>query len=339
MHQGITLNQFFNEQWHQQPEIDVDLLALVDDMARACKRIAHAVSRGPLRNDLGNAGSENVQGEQQKKLDLIANDIMLRCHEWTGRVAALASEEMETIHPVADAAKRGKYLLVFDPLDGSTNIDVNLSIGTIFSVLPAPADRSQISEQDFLQPGRNQLCAGYAIYGPSTVLVLTLRQGVHSFVLDEDIGEFILFDADHRIPEQCCEFAINSARQRLWEGPVQRYIADCIAGSEGPQRKDYTMRWVGAMVADAHRVLSRGGIFLYPRNPYSADKPGKLRLLYEANPLALLVEQAGGRATTGTEPVLDVQPHKLHQRIPLILGSADEVARVEAYHRTDQGDG
>ncbi|MDY6943097.1 MAG: class 1 fructose-bisphosphatase [Pseudomonadota bacterium] len=336
MDDGKTLTAFLSEERKRNPHVTEDLAGVVEDMARACKLIAHKVSRGALSNVLGSAGSQNIQGETQKKLDIIANDIVLQCHESTGRVAAMASEEMDSIYLLPIGARRGDYLLVFDPLDGSTNIDVNLSIGTIFSILPCPRGVNEPREEDFLQPGRNQVCAGYVVYGPSTVLVLSLGSGVHSFTLDRNIGEFIHCAGQIQIPKDTAEYAINSSNRRFWEPPIARYIDECKAGAAGPREKNFNMRWVGAMVADCHRVICRGGIFLYPRDTRDPNKPGKLRLLYEANPISYLFEQAGGECTTGYQSILDITPETLHQRVPVIVGSAHEVAQVRSYHETDE---
>jgi len=274
----------------------------------------------------------NVQGEEQAKLDALANEIFLRTNERSGTLAAMASEELDTCHPPGGDAPCGPYLLAFDPLDGSSNIDVNSPVGSIFSVLAAPGG-SAVDESAFLQPGRRQVCAGYAIYGPTTMLVLSFGRGVHGFTLDRGIGEFVLTHADLRIPAETSEFAINASNSRHWEPAVRRYVDECLAGASGPRGRDFNMRWVAALVAEAHRILLRGGVFLYPRDDRAGGRSGKLRLLYEANPIAFLVEQAGGRASTGYGPVLDVQPTALHQRTGLVFGSGPEVERIERYHR------
>jgi fructose-1,6-bisphosphatase I len=273
-----------------------------------------------------------VQGEAQKKLDVIANEILLEANEWGGHLAAMASEEMEGPHAIPHRFPKGEYLLLFDPLDGSSNIDVNVSVGTIFSVLRCPEGIDPTSEEAFLQPGTAQVCAGFAVFGPSTVLVLTMGQGVHAFTLDREVGSFVLTREDIRIPADTREFAINMSNQRHWEPPVQRYIGELLAGKTGPRGEDFNMRWVASMVADVYRILSRGGIFLYPRDTRDPKKPGRLRLMYEANPMAMIVEQAGGAATTGRERILDVPPSALHQRVAVILGSKNEVDRVTGYH-------
>jgi fructose-1,6-bisphosphatase I len=305
-----------------------DLRLLLEVVARACKGISHAVNKGALGDVLGSAGTDNVQGEVQKKLDIIANEVLIEANEWGGHLAAMASEEMEGIYVVPNRYPQGEYLLLFDPLDGSSNIDVNVSIGTIFSVLKKPEGGQGVSEQDFLQAGSKQVAAGYCIYGPQTTLVLTVGDGVAMFTLDREQGSFVLTQENVRIPEDTKEFAINMSNMRHWDAPVKRYIDECLAGKEGPRGKDFNMRWIASMVADVHRILTRGGVFLYPWDKREPDKPGKLRLMYEANPMGWLVEQAGGAATNGRERILDIQPKKLHERVSVILGSKNEVERV-----------
>jgi fructose-1,6-bisphosphatase I len=332
----ITLSQFLIQQQRSGERIGADLRFLVEVVARAVKAIGNAVGKGGLTNSLGEAGNENVQGEVQKKLDVIANEILLEANEWGGHLAAMASEEMDEPHQIPNRYPKGEYLLLFDPLDGSSNIDVNISTGTIFSVLRCPefanGGAAEVDERAFLQPGTRQLVAGYAVYGSATQLVLTLGEGVHAFTLDRETGSFVMTTANMRIPDETKEYAINASNARSWEAPVKRYIDELIAGKTGPRGKDFNMRWVGSMVADVHRILTRGGIFLYPKDTKDPTKPGKLRLMYEANPMALLIEQAGGAATTGYQRILDVQPEKLHQRVPVILGSRAEVERVLGYH-------
>jgi fructose-1,6-bisphosphatase I len=291
------------------------------------------VNKGALGGVLGTADSENVQGEVQKKLDIIANEVLIEANEWGGHLAAMASEEMDSIHAVPNRYPQGEFLLLFDPLDGSSNIDVNVSIGTIFSVLRKPEGSDQaVSEQDFLQPGAKQVAAGYCVYGPQTTLVLTVGDGVAMFTLDREQGSFVLTQENVRIPEDTKEFAINMSNMRHWDAPVRRYVDECLAGKEGPRGKDFNMRWVASMVADVHRILTRGGIFLYPWDKREPEKPGKLRLMYEANPMGWLVEQAGGAATDGRRRILDVQPTRLHERVAVVLGSRNEVERVTTYH-------
>ena len=312
--------------------LDPNLRLLIETVARACKTISHKVGKGALGGVLGSADTENVQGEVQKKLDVISNEILIEANEWGGYLAGMASEEMETAHAIPVAYPRGRYLLLFDPLDGSSNIDVNVSIGTIFSVLPAPESRQDPGDEAFLQSGTRQVAAGYAVYGPQTQLVLTVGHGVVIFTLDRDTGSFLLTTEGVQIPRATKEFAINMSNMRHWEPPVKRYVDELLAGKTGPLAKDYNMRWIASMVADVHRILNRGGIFMYPRDAREPDKPGKLRLMYEGNPMAFIVEQAGGAATDGRGRILDVHPSKLHQRVAVFLGSAEEVERVTRYH-------
>ena len=311
--------------------MDANLRLLLETVARAVKTISHAVGRGSLGGVLGTADSTNVQGETQKKLDIIANEMLIEANEWGGTLAAMASEEMDEPLGIPVAYPRGDYLLLFDPLDGSSNIDVNVSIGTIFSVLRARDPRG--AEQDFLQPGTQQVCAGYGVYGPQTQFVITIGHGVHEFTLDKDTGSFVLTRENLQVPAQTSEFAINMSNSRHWEAPVQRYIEECLAGTQGPRAKDFNMRWVASMVSDVHRILQRGGIFLYPRDRREPGKAGKLRLMYEANPMAFLLEQAGGAATNGHERILDIKPSSLHQRVAVFLGSREEVEYVTRLHR------
>ncbi len=333
MYRGITLTQFIIEEQRRIPAATGDFTLLLNDIVTACKSISAAVNRGALVGVLGSADTANVQGETQKKLDIIANDVILRSMEWTGHLAAMASEEMDDVYLIPPRYPRGKYLLLFDPLDGSSNIDVNVSVGTIFSIARAPdAVRAPVVE-DFLQPGVQQLCAGYAIYGPATMLVLTTGQGVNGFTLDPGVGEFILTHPKMRIPVDTQEFAINTSNQRFWEAPMKRYVDDLLRGAEGSRRKNFNMRWIASMVAEVHRILVRGGVFMYPRDTKDPSKPGRLRLMYEANPMAFIVEQADGAASTGYERILDVRPGDLHQRVSVILGSKNEVDLIEDYHR------
>ncbi|GLQ39034.1 fructose-1,6-bisphosphatase class 1 [Rhizobium albus] len=330
-----TLTQFLIEQQRKEEALPAQLRLLIEIVARACKAISHTINKGALGGNLGSLDSENVQGEVQKKLDVLANEFLIDANEWGGHLAAMASEEMDTIHRIPNRYPKGEYLLVYDPIDGSSNIDVDLSVGTIFSVLEAPADASgrEIREEDFLQPGTRQVAAGYAIYGPQTLLILTVGTGVYEFTLDREMGSWVLSDERLRVPETSAEYAINMSNQRHWDAPMQRYVDECLAGKTGPRGKDFNMRWTASMVADIHRILKRGGIFMYPWDKRKPDMPGKLRLMYEANPMGFLMEQAGGVATTGYERILDVQPEKLHQRVSVIMGSREEVETVAAYHR------
>lgn len=335
-----TLTQFLIEERRRHPGSSGDLNSLILDVALACKAISRRVASGALTGVLGNAGAVNVQGEQQKKLDVVANDIFLQTNEWGGELAGMASEELDEPYPIPAQYPRGKYLLSFDPLDGSSNIDVNVSVGSIFSILRASVPGEAAATEDFLQPGTQQVAAGYAIYGPSTVLVLTVGAGVHAFTLDPNLGEFFLTRQDIKVPDATAEYAVNTSNRRFWEPAITRYIDECLQGVLGPRGKDFNMRWVASLVAEAHRILTRGGVFMYPRDSKDPEKEGRLRLLYEANPIGFLVERAGGLATTGRERVLEVEPTDLHQRIGFIFGSREEVERIIRYHaeQADQPD-
>ena len=332
-----TLTQFLIEERRRFPDASGDFNALLLDVALCCKAIARAVAFGELGGAMGNhapelGGSINVQGETQKKLDVLSNDIFIRRTEWAGHLAGMASEEMDEPYQIPAQLPRGKYLLVFDPLDGSSNIDVNVTVGSIFSILRGPDTGRDVTEADFLQPGTQQVAAGYALYGPTTMLVLTVGTGVHGFTLDPNLGEFMLTHPSIQVPADTQEFAINASNSRFWEAPVKRYVDECLAGKTGPRGKDFNMRWIASMVAEAHRILMRGGVFMYPRDTKDLSKPGRLRLLYEANPIGMIMEQAGGRASTGHTATLAVQPSSLHQRIGLVFGSRNEVERIERYH-------
>ncbi len=334
MSSKISLSRYLVEQQRNKGNIPAELRLLLEVVARACKGISHAVNKGALGGVLGSADSENVQGEIQKKLDIIANDVLIEANEWGGHLAAMASEEMDHILPVPNRYPQGEYLLLFDPLDGSSNIDVNVSIGTIFSVLKKPSGGAAVSEQDFLQPGKQQVAAGYCVYGPQTTLVLTVGDGVVMFTLDREQGSFVLTQENVQVPADTKEFAINMSNMRHWSEPVRRYIDECLLGVDGPRGKDFNMRWIASMVADVHRILTRGGVFMYPWDKREPSKAGKLRLMYEANPMSWLIEQAGGAATNGKERILDIQPDQLHQRVSVMLGSKNEVDRVTRYHTT-----
>jgi len=333
MSQSIHLTRYLVEQEREHGVITPHLRLLVEVVARACKRISIAVNKGALGDVLGSAGTDNVQGEAQKKLDVIANDVLIHANEWGGHLAAMASEEMDTVFPVSENYPRGEYLLLFDPLDGSSNIDVDVTIGTIFSVLQIPPGTAEVSEHHFLQPGRQQVAAGYCVYGPQTQLVLTVGRGVAVFTLDREQGTFVLTERDLQIPARTSEFSINMSNLRHWAPPVRRYIDECLQGKDGPRGRDFNMRWVGSMVADVHRILMRGGVFLYPWDKRDPNKPGKLRLLYEANPMSLLIEQAGGAAIDGTQRILDIVPTALHQRCSVMLGSREEIELLQSYHQ------
>lgn len=330
---GTTLTEFLIAEQRTVPSATGEFTALVNDLRLACKRIANVVGKGSLDGMTGKTGSINVHDEEQATLDLVANDLFVQTFRRGGTLAAMVSEEMEDVLPTPADQMRGRYLLAFDPLDGSSNIDVNVSVGSIFSVLLDPEPEAPVRQEAFLQAGSRQVCAGYAIYGPTTMLVMTFGRGVHGFTLDREIGEFILTHRDMRIPDETGEFAINASNSRFWEPAVTRYVDECLAGSSGPRGRDFNMRWVASLVAEAHRILLRGGVFLYPRDDRASARRGKLRLLYEANPIGLLIEQAGGRASNGEMPILDVQPEAIHQRTGLVFGSRTEVDRIETYHR------
>jgi fructose-1,6-bisphosphatase I/sedoheptulose-1,7-bisphosphatase len=333
-----TLTRYLIEERRRFPQASGNLNALILDVALACKALARIVAMGTLGDGAAThgGGQVNVQGEVQKPLDVLSNEIFVRMNEWNGHLAGMASEEMEQPAQIPASYQRGRYLLVFDPLDGSSNIDVNVAVGSIFSILRAPDDvvasGRDVTEADFLQPGATQVAAGYAIYGPTTMLVLTVGNGVAGFTLNPNLGEFVLSHPEIRVPPDTTEFAINSSNARFWEPPVKRYVDECLAGGSGPRGKDFNMRWIASLVAEAHRILMRGGVFMYPRDTKDPAKPGRLRLLYEANPIGFVMEQAGGRASTGRQPVLGVKPSALHQRIGLVFGSRNEVERIERYH-------
>ncbi|AVY92767.1 class 1 fructose-bisphosphatase [Microvirgula aerodenitrificans] len=328
----ITLSRFLLDAERQGQLADATLRELILTVANTCVAIGDAVNRGALAGVLGEAGTGNVQGEDQKKLDVIANDMLLEANEWTGQLAAMASEEMDDPYPIPAAYPQGPYLLLFDPLDGSSNIDVNISVGTIFSVLRAPEGKTGIEVADFLQRGTTQAAAGYVLYGPQTMLVLTSGHGVNGFTLDHGTGQFVLTHPLMRVPETAKEFAINMSNQRHWEAPVQRYVGELLSGKTGPRGKDFNMRWVASMVAEVHRILCRGGVFMYPKDSRDPSRPGKLRLMYEANPMSFIIEQAGGAASNGHGRILDLQPEGLHQRVAVFLGAREEVDLVTALH-------
>jgi fructose-1,6-bisphosphatase len=326
-----TLSKFLIEQLKTSPDGQM-LAALLIDVAAAIKAISSVAAKGALEGHSGSLDTTNVQGEVQKPLDVMTNEIMLHHCDWGGLVAGMASEEMEQPYDIPAEYARGRYLLLFDPLDGSSNIDFNVAVGTIFSVLAHGGKDSVPTEADYLQPGSHQVAAGYAIYGPATIMVLTVGQGTHGFTLDREIGNFVLTHPNLSVPEDTDQFSINTSNERFWEPPMQRYVEECKAGKTGPRGRDFNMRWIASMVADVHRILIRGGVFSYPRDSKSS-KSGRLRLMYEANPMAMLIEQAGGAASTGRGRLLDEQPQSLHQRIPIVLGSKHEVERIEQYHR------
>jgi fructose-1,6-bisphosphatase I len=326
----VTLTQYLIEQQRHYGKVSPELRLLIEVIARACKAISHTVSKGPLAGIGDAVGLDNVQGEAQKKLDVIANEVLVEANEWGGQLAAMVSEEMAEPYQIPNRYPKGEFLLLYDPLDGSSNLDVNISVGTIFSVLRCPTNCSDFDYKAFLQPGARQVAAGFAVYGAATILVLTVGNGVVGFTLDREMGSFVLTDERIVIPDDTQEFAINASNARNWHPPVKRYIDECLAGKSGPRSKDFNMRWVASMVADVYRILCRGGVFLYPRD--AKHKEGRLRLMYEANPMAFIVEQAGGAATDGRQRILDLQPTALHERVGVVLGSKNEVERVTRYH-------
>ena len=334
MANNISLTRYLVEQQRVDGSIPSQLRLLIEVVARSCKSISHAVNKGALGGVLGAAQTENVQGEIQKKLDIIANEVLIEANEWGGHLAAMASEEMEDIYVVPNRYPQGEYLLLFDPLDGSSNIDVNVSIGTIFSVLRKP-DGAAVSEADFLQSGSQQVAAGYCVYGPQTTLVLTVGRGVAMFTLDREQGSFVLTQEHVTVPEDTQEFAINMSNMRHWDAPTRRYIDECLQGADGVRGKNFNMRWIASMVADVHRILTRGGVFMYPWDRREPHKPGKLRLMYEANPMSWLIEQAGGASTNGHQRIMDIAPTQLHQRVSVVLGSKNEVERLTRYYAED----
>ena len=326
----VTLTQYLIEQQRQYGKVSPELRLLIEVIARACKAISHTVSKGPLAGIGDAVGLNNVQGEAQKKLDVIANEVLVEANEWGGQLAAMVSEEMAEPYQIPNRYPKGEFLLLYDPLDGSSNLDVNISVGTIFSVLRCPNNCTDFDYKAFLQPGSKQVAAGFAVYGAATILVLTVGNGVVGFTLDRELGSFVLTDERILIPDQTQEFAINASNARNWHPPIKRYIDECLAGQSGPRGKDFNMRWVASMVADVYRILCRGGVFLYPTD--AKHKEGRLRLMYEANPMAFIVEQAGGAATDGRQRILDLQPTALHQRVGVVLGSKEEVERVTRFH-------
>ncbi len=340
MHNGTTITQFIIEEQRQIEGATGDFTSLLNDIVTACKVISNMVNKGELIGVLGSAESENVQGETQKKLDILTNEVFIKSNEWAGHLSAMASEEMDEIYEIPSQYPRGKYLLTFDPLDGSSNTDVNVSVGTIFSILRCPGERVCPNTEAFLQPGVQQVAAGYALYGPSTMMVLTTGRGVNGFTLDADIGEFILTHPNMTIPEDTREFAVNASNMRHWEAPVKRYVDEALAGKEGSRGEDFNMRWIASMVAEVHRILTRGGIFMYPIDAKmkANGTEGKLRLMYEANPMSMIVEQAGGASSTGRERIMELKPKALHQRVPVILGSKNEVELLVEYHKEAESD-
>ncbi|MBV9914122.1 MAG: class 1 fructose-bisphosphatase [Sinobacteraceae bacterium] len=331
-----TLTRFLIEEQRRCNHATGGFTALINDIRLACKRISRVIGKGALSDVPPTPGAHDPQhplGEPQLKLEVLANEIFVRTNEWGGQLTAMLSGQMQSPCPIPAEFPRGRYLLLFEPLDGSSNIDVNVSVGSIFSVLRAPPEVAEPTEADFLQPGTAQVCAGYAIYGPSTMLVLTTGRGVHGFTLDREIGEFMLTHPDITIEPETAEFTINASNSRFWEPAIKRYVRECLAGQAGVRGRDFNMRWIASLVAETHRILMRGGVCLYPRERKDCGQAGQLRLLYAANPIALLIEQAGGRASTGQQAILEVQPQAAHERTSLIFGSRTEVERIERYHR------
>ena len=325
----IHLEQYLKTAKPKGNSIPAGLQELLLAVAHTCTTLSNEVAQGALVGLLGSAGTGNVQGEVQQKLDVIANDLLIEGVQGCTALAGLASEEMELPMPVQGT---GNYLLLFDPLDGSSNIDVNVSIGTIFSVLQKQNPNAALQNSDFLLSGRHQAAAGYVVYGPQTTMALTLGDGVVMFTLDKTIGQFILIKDRVEISPATKEFAINMSNMRHWAQPVRRYVQECLEGATGVRKKDFNMRWIASMVADVHRVLSRGGVFMYPWDQREPNKPGKLRLMYEANPMSFLVEQAGGASTNGKQVIMDIEPQDLHERVSVMLGSKEEVERLQSYH-------
>ncbi len=310
--------------------VDLDLISLIRTILAACKEISFRVSQGALAGVLGSTLDENIQGETQKQLDVVSNELFKDITLESGFCRAIMSEEEEFSVP---GNPEGEYLVAFDPLDGSSNIDINSLIGTIFSIMKAPVGAAPDDQDMFLQPGTQQVCAGYVLYGPSTMLCMTTGKGVRMFTLDKTHGGFLLTEDKVSIPPATKEFAINMSNQRFWETPMQRYIDDLIKGEEGKREKRFNMRWIAAMVGDVHRLLCRGGIFMYPTDTKNQKQPFKLRLLYEANPMSFLVEQAGGVSSTGYERIMSMTPNNIHQRVAVVMGSKDEVETCLDYHK------
>lgn len=309
-----------------------ELVLLLEDIATSCRIVSNLVRNGAFTDILGAAGSVNVQGETQQQLDVLANEVFVRHCSTGDRVAGLVSEEVDEVYWLKDQPEVGDYLVYFDPLDGSSNLALNMCVGSIFSVVQIKEPVSFADDSSVLIKGSEQVCAGYSVYGPSTMVVLTSGNGVHGFTHQMGTGEFRLTHSNMTIPEDTAEFAVNTSRYTMWDAPLRRYYDECIAGSDGPRGKSFNMRWIAAMVAEVHRILTRGGVFIYPSDAGNRDQGGKLRLMYEANPMGFVVEQAGGRASTGTQRILDVQPTSHHQRVPVYLGSKNEVELLERYH-------
>ena len=333
MAEGLTtLTRYTIEEEHRHPGSTGDFSGLLNVLATAVKIIANQVNKGALIGSHGTAGAQQAHGDVVKRLNVISNDVMVQETQWAGHIAGMVSKEMDVFYAVPSRFRRGKYLLAFDPLDGSSNLDVNMTLGTIFSILRNPDADTEPTGEDFLQSGAQQVCAGFALYGPATMLVLTTGRGVDGFTLDREIGAFVLTHPQMQIPDTTSEFAINACNERFWEQPVKRYVQECLDGGEGPRGKEFTMRWVDSLVADTFRILTLGGVYLDPRDAKEPTRAGGARLLYEANPIAFIIEQAGGAASTGHGRVMELTPEGLHQRAPLMFGSRSEVERIERYH-------
>ena len=319
-----TLADYLNQ--HATSPALNDVITTVTDVG---KTISQLLRKGALADILGEAGNQNVQGEDQKKLDVLANDLLLDALAKNTHCAGVASEELDDATPANDD---GSLLVLFDPLDGSSNIDINMAVGTIFSVLPYGRQGQTSENSDYLQAGNKQLAAGYLLYGTSTVLALTIADKVMMFSLDPETSDYVLIEDNVQIDADTSEYAINSSNYRYWRAPMQQYIDELIAGETGVRGRDFNTRWVAAMVGDVHRILCRGGLFTYPFDTKYAHKAGKLRLMYEANPMSLLIERAGGAATDAVNRILDIEPTDIHQRVPVVLGSKNEVNYVKDLH-------
>ncbi len=319
-----TLTQYLNSQ-----AADTALSEVITTVTDVGKTIAQLLRKGALADILGEAGNQNVQGEEQKKLDVLANDLLLDALAQNIHCAGVASEELDHATP---ANADGNLLVLFDPLDGSSNIDINMAVGTIFSILPYQRQGQASEDKDFLQTGHKQLAAGYLLYGTSTMLALTITDNVVMFSLDPDSGDYILIEDNVQIDADTSEYSVNSSNYRYWRAPMQQYVDELIAGEAGIRGRDFNTRWVAAMVGDVHRILCRGGLFTYPFDTKYANKAGKLRLMYEANPMSLLIERAGGSATDAVNRILDIEPTDIHQRVPVVLGSKNEVNYVKDLH-------
>ncbi len=327
MNLGVSFSRFIIEQQRLHPGASGDFTLLLSDIVKAIKAISFQVSHGPLHGILGKTAQKNIHGERQAKLDLIAHDLIVDTVEYSGLLAAMASEELDDIYQIPSDYPKGRYLLVFDPLDGSSNIATNVSVGTIFALYKCQEQSGEVDASTFFQKGVKQVCAGYAIYGPATMLVFTTGHGVHGFTLDRQVGEFLLTHPDIKIPAGKKEFAINMSNQHFWSQKVKQYVKSNTLSNSDASGPMYNMRWIASLVAEVHRILMRGGIFLYPEDERPGRDDGHLRLLYEANPMSMIVENAGGKSITGSERVLELQPKALHQKVPLVLGCGQEVDR------------